>query len=58
MLRQIFRPIKKVNRWQIRSNMETEQLYSEKDIIYIIRIRKAQWLGHLIRMRNDRNENI
>lgn len=55
MISMFFGSIKDGNAWRIRSNIEIEQLYHEKDTINSIKIRRIQWLCHLIRISYDRN---
>lgn len=48
VLKQIFWPVEEGNTWQIRSNIKIKQLYYKKNIINIIKIRRMQWLSHLV----------
>jgi hypothetical protein len=36
--------------WRIRSNLEPQNVYMSPDIVTEIKIRRREWLGHVIRM--------
>jgi hypothetical protein len=38
--------------WRISSNLELQNLYKSPDIVTEIKIRRLEWLGHVIRMDN------
>ena len=55
----IFLPITYLNicdrgTWWSRTNEELDILYGDADIVTDIKIRRLEWLGHLIRMGNNR----
>lgn len=54
ILRKIYGPVKEQNNWRIRSNLELEQVYKEPNIVTSIKIRRLEWVGHLIRMEDER----
>jgi hypothetical protein len=53
ILRKIFGPINIDNIWRIRSNMETDELIKDADILRFIRAQRIKWLGHIQRMDQD-----
>jgi hypothetical protein len=40
--------------WRIKINSESETKYKSQDIVSVIKVRRLEWLGHIIRM----NENV
>jgi hypothetical protein len=36
--------------WRIRTNAEVITKYKSQDIVNVIKIRRLEWLGHVIRM--------
>ncbi|KDR12032.1 hypothetical protein L798_13865 [Zootermopsis nevadensis] len=40
--------------WRIRMNMELEKLFKSSDIVAVIKARRIKWLGHILRMSDDR----
>ena len=43
-----------VGYWRIRTNHELQVLYKDPDIVADIKTRRLQWLGHMIRMDDNR----
>lgn len=58
ILRRIYGPIKEGEEWRTRMNYELKNLYKDPDIISTIKTQRIKWLGHLIRMRNDRGPKM
>jgi hypothetical protein len=40
--------------WRIRSNLEIQNMYKSPDIVTEIKVRRLEWLGHVIRMEDTR----
>jgi transcription termination factor 2 len=40
--------------WRIRSNLEIQNMYKSRDIVTEIKVRRLEWLGHVIRMEDTR----
>jgi hypothetical protein len=51
ILRKIYGPTK----WRIKTNAELITKYKSQDIINVIKIRRLEWLGHVIRMDETRS---
>jgi hypothetical protein len=47
-------PIQEWGRWRPRWNNELYSLYTEPNIVENIRIRRLGWVGHIIRMEEER----
>jgi hypothetical protein len=43
-------PIKENGQWRIKTNAELITKYKSQDIITVIKIRRLEWLGHVIRI--------
>jgi len=55
ILRKIFGPTKEVNGlWRIKTNEELDELIKRKNIIRFIKSQRLKWLGHVERIRNER----
>jgi hypothetical protein len=54
ILRKIYRPTKEDGQWRIKTNEELITKYKSQDIITAIKIRRFEWLGHVIRMDETR----
>jgi hypothetical protein len=54
-LRKIYGPIKENGRWRIITNSELITKYKSQDIVTVIKIRRLEWLGHVIRMNETRS---
>jgi hypothetical protein len=55
ILRKIYGPTKEKGRWRIRNNAELITKYKSQDIVTVIKIRRSEWLGHVIRMNETRS---
>ena len=40
--------------WRIKTNLELATKYKSHDIVAVIRIRRLEWIGHVIRMNETR----
>jgi len=49
-LRKICGPTKENGQWRIETNEELRTKYKSQDIVTEIKIRRLEWLGHVIRM--------
>ena len=47
ILHRIYGPISKRGQWCKRYNRETQELYSEPDIVNIIKSSRLRWAGHV-----------
>jgi hypothetical protein len=54
ILRKIYRPTKENGQWRIKTNSELMTKYKSQDIVTVIKIRRLEWLGHVIRMNEAR----
>ena len=54
ILRKIYGPKFENGNWRIRYNMELKDQYKSPDIVAEIKTRRLEWLGHVIRMDNER----
>jgi hypothetical protein len=50
ILRKIYGPTKENGQWRIKTKAELITKYKSKDIVTVIKIRRLEWLGHVIRM--------
>jgi hypothetical protein len=50
ILRKIYGPTKENGQWRIKINAELITKYKSQDIITVIKIRRLEWLGRVIRM--------
>jgi hypothetical protein len=50
ILRKIYRPKCEQGVWRIRSNLEIQSMCKSPDIVMEIKVRRLDWLGHVIRM--------
>jgi hypothetical protein len=55
ILRKIYGPPKENGQWRIKTNAELITKYKCQDIITVIKIRRLQRLGHIIRMDETRS---
>ena len=58
ILRRIFGPKLNNGMWCIRTNEELNELYKDVNIVVDIKVRRLEWLGHVMRMTNDRVPKI
>jgi hypothetical protein len=49
ILRKIYGPKCEQGVWRIRTNLELENVYRSPDIVTEIKVRRLEWLGHIIR---------
>jgi hypothetical protein len=49
-MRKIYGPTKENGQWRIRTNAELTTMYKSQNIITVIKIRRLEWLGHIIRL--------
>ena len=50
ILRTIYGPTKENRQWRIKTNLELITKYKSQDIVTVIKIRRLEWLLHVIRM--------
>jgi hypothetical protein len=55
ILRKIYGPTKENGQWRIKTNEELRTKYKSQDIVIVIKIRRLEWLRHLIRMNETRS---
>ena len=55
IVRKIYGPTKENGRWRIKTNLELMTKYKSQDIVTVIKIRRLEWLGHVIRMNETRS---
>jgi hypothetical protein len=55
ILRKIYGPTKENGQWSIKTYAELITKYKSQDIITVIKIRRLEWLGHVIRMDETRS---
>ena len=58
ILRKIYGPIFDQGTWRIRTNAELYLLYNDNDIVTDIKLRRLEWLGHVLRMDKKRLPRI
>jgi hypothetical protein len=54
ILKKIYGPKKENGQWRIKTNAELITKYKSQDIVTVIKIRRFEWLGHVIRMNETR----
>jgi hypothetical protein len=54
ILRKIYGPKCEQGVWRIRTNLELRNVYRSPDVVTEIKVRRLEWLGHIIRMDGDR----
>ena len=54
ILKKIYGPTKENGQWRIKTNLELTAKYKSQDIVTVIKIRRLEWLGHVIRMNETR----
>jgi hypothetical protein len=57
MLGKIYGPTKENGQCRIKTNTELITKYKSQDIVTVIKIRRLEWLGHVIRMDETRSVN-
>jgi hypothetical protein len=55
ILRKIYGPTKENGQWRIKTNLELISKHKSQDIVTVIKIRRLEWLGNLIRMNETRS---
>jgi hypothetical protein len=50
LLRKIYGPKKENGQWRNKTNLELTTKYNSQDIVTVIKIRRLEWLEHVIRM--------
>jgi hypothetical protein len=55
ILRKIYGPTKENGQWRIKTNEEWLAKYKAPDIVNVKRIRRLEWLGHVVRMNETRS---
>jgi hypothetical protein len=55
ILRKIYGPTKQNGQWRIKTNEELMTKYKASDIVNVIKIRRLEWLGHVVRMNKIRS---
>jgi hypothetical protein len=54
-LRKIYGPTNENGLWRIKTDSELITKYKSQDIVTVIKIRRLEWLGHVIRMNETRS---
>jgi hypothetical protein len=55
----MYGPTYENGQWRIKINSELESKYKSQDIVSVIKVRRVEWLGHVIRMHETRTvQNI
>ena len=54
-MRKIYGPTKENGQWRIKTNTDLITKYKSQDIVAVIKIRRLEWLGHVIRMNEIRS---
>jgi transcription termination factor 2 len=55
ILRKIYRPKQENGHWRIKTNKELMTKCKAPDIVNVIKIRRLEWLGHVVRMNETRS---
>ena len=55
IVRKIYGPTNESGQWRIKTNLELMTKYKSQDIVTVIKIRRLEWLGHVIRMNETRS---
>jgi hypothetical protein len=54
VLRKIFGAVGEQGEWRIRTNDQVYKLYEELELVAEVKKRRLQYLGHVVRMEEDR----
>ena len=54
ILRKIYGPTKENGQWRVKTNLELMAKYKSQDTVTVTKIRRLEWLGHVIRMNETR----
>jgi hypothetical protein len=55
ILRKIYGPTNENGQWRIKTSSELIAKYKSPDVVTAIKIRRQEWLGHVIRMNETRS---
>ena len=55
ILGKIYGPTKENGQWRIKTNEELGSKYKSQDNVTVIKIRRLEWFGHVIRMNETRS---
>jgi hypothetical protein len=55
ILRTIYGPTKENGQWRIKTNAEFMTKHKTPDIVNVIKFRRLEWLGHVVRMKETRS---
>jgi hypothetical protein len=55
ILRKIYGPTKENGQWRIKTKEELMTKYKHKTNVNVIKIRRLEWLGHVVRMNETRS---
>jgi hypothetical protein len=58
IMRKIYGPKKGNGLWRIETNLELMTKYKSQDIVTVTKIRRLEWIGHVIRMNETRSVKI
>jgi hypothetical protein len=50
-LRKIYGPTKEKRQWRSKTNEELMTKYKSPDIVNVLKFRRLEWLGHVVRMK-------
>jgi hypothetical protein len=53
ILRKIYGSKSEQGAWRLRSNLEIQNMYKSPDIVTEIKVRRLEWLGHVVRMEDS-----
>lgn len=54
ILRKIYGGKRSAGGWERRTNKEIQELYREPDVVAVVKGQRLRWMGHIMRMSNDR----
>ena len=55
IVRKIYGPTKENGQWRVKTNLELMTKYKSQVIVTVVKIRRLEWLGHVIRMTETRS---
>jgi hypothetical protein len=55
ILREIYGPAKENGQWRVKTNEELMTKYKAPDAVNVIKFRRWEWLGHVVRMNETRS---
>jgi hypothetical protein len=50
ILRKIYGPTKENGLWRMKTNAELRNKYKTEDIVNVIKTKRLEWVGHVVRM--------